>query len=225
MLADEDWLRSVGGEHHRAQQPELAIADHRHVFAAAQRAALEHAERRGERLDEHRDEIRDRVGHRDEVARGQAQVVGVGTVAADDAEHGAFRAVPRVATGTACTAAAARVDLADHALAAREPARAGVIDDPDELVPDGSGEPQVAPRELEVGVADARQRHPHPDLARRLGDRELAQRGAGPVDSKRAHGRDGTRPWPGMPAAGRSRDPDRHTRSRSTTEAASASRI
>src|SRR5262249_28294352 len=104
-----------------------------------------------------------------------------------DAEHGACRAVARIACRAARAVAAPCVDLADHARAHRDRAAARILDDTDELVADRAAKPGVAACDLEVRVADARQRHANQRLAARHRHRRLDEPGAVIADAQRAH--------------------------------------
>src|SRR5262249_45497235 len=82
-------------------------------------------------------------------------------------------AVARIAARAARALTAAGVDLADDALAARDGAAARIVDDADEFVADRAAKARVATHELEVGVADTRQRHAYERLAVRSWKRLL----------------------------------------------------
>src|SRR5205823_3259122 len=96
----------------------------------------------------------------------------------DDAKHRARRAVARITRDAARARPAARVDLADHALAVR---------DADELVPDRAAKPGVAALELEIGVADARQRDSHEHLTVRARLANVDERAPAIGDAQRSH--------------------------------------
>jgi hypothetical protein len=78
------------------------------------------------------------------------------------------------------------VDLAHDALAEQG---CGPLDDaPDELVAEHAAEAQVALHELEIGVADARERDAHERaLGVQLGARDVADAGADSVEDERTH--------------------------------------
>jgi hypothetical protein len=80
--------------------------------------------------------------------------LGVRTIAADYAEHGARGAMSRITGATEFALAAACVNFADHAPADEFAIRA-LFDDADKLVSDRAIETGIAARDLEIGVADA----------------------------------------------------------------------
>jgi hypothetical protein len=117
----------------------------------------------GERLGEDRAIVVDVVRHRDEAALRDREPFGERPRPSGDAEHGARGTMMPAAANAVLTCAAARVDVGDDPAA--DPGRVlGLLHLPDELVTRYATEAHVAPGELEIGVADARD----PDADERL---------------------------------------------------------
>ena len=86
-------MRPSVAQHLRHQQPEPAGADDRAAHAGLDAHLLQHAAGRGGRLDEHRRHVAEPVRQVVEVLGWQAQILGKGAIALQDAEHRAHVAM------------------------------------------------------------------------------------------------------------------------------------
>ena len=82
--------------------------------------ALENSTGRGEWFGKHRALVRNFVGHRQQIHYWKLQILGVRAIAPDDAEHGAFLTMTRIAGATKIATAATGVDLTNDTLARRQ---------------------------------------------------------------------------------------------------------
>ena len=106
----------------RDELAEPAVPHHQDALFAGDRDLLEDLAGGRERLDEDRLLVRDAVRDLVEVAQGQGQELGVGAVAAEDAEHRARRAMPAQPPDAPVADPAGEVDLPGDAPA--DPSRA-----------------------------------------------------------------------------------------------------
>src|SRR5277367_6228883 len=141
-------------ERQRYQCAEPSVAENYYRLIPRQMSLLEYFVRSRERLDEHRDVIGDRIGNRNQVDIGKAEIFREGAVATEYSEHRAIGTVPREAGGARRASAASGIDLANDAFSAKR----GVLrfdHAATELMPRHSTILHVAARDLEVGAADA----------------------------------------------------------------------
>jgi hypothetical protein len=106
---------TVGVQHLRNQQAQLAVAQHRDFRCAGKGHLVENLASGGERLDEYRALERDRIRQHVKVALGQSEELGMCARMAYDAEHCALRTVAAEAFAAPVAAAAGEIDLAHHA--------------------------------------------------------------------------------------------------------------
>jgi hypothetical protein len=146
----------------------LAISDDGDTIAGADELLLDDAEGGGEGLGESRVLARHRIGHHSQVGRGERQLLAVSAVFPEDAQDCAGWAVvaSAVSAAGACgadvAATACQVDLAHHALANQVLMPCGrLFTHADKLVAHDAGEAHVALHDLEVGITDASDEHPH----------------------------------------------------------------
>ena len=172
MMAAHDRRVLIGLQHHRDDRAETAVAKHGDSRVARDTGLLEDFAGGGDRLGKDRDLVGHRIGHREQIAIREAQVLGEASVAPENPEHGAIRAMTFHRGEAEVAAAASGVDLTDHAPSGQPRVRA--LDHlADELMPEHAAIRHVAAREFQVGAADPGHQHLDDTLAgTRLRDRD-----------------------------------------------------
>jgi hypothetical protein len=178
--------RAGGREHLRGEQAQLAVPEHDAIGAGLDAHLLEDLEGRGEGFGEDGELVGHARGHGVEIRDRHAHELGEGAVGAQDAHHVAAGTVSPQAGRAERAAAAREVDLAHDALA--DERRRALDDRSDELVSEHAAEAEVALHDLEIGVADPRQRDAHDrGLGVRLRERDVAYGSAVSVEHERTH--------------------------------------
>jgi len=141
----------------RAEQSEFAVADDGNLIVVVDSYSFEYAAGGGEWLSEDCMFVWDVVGNWQKIDCGELKKLSVCAIAAMDAEYGSCSAVSRITRATEFAFAAARIDLADNALAS-------VFNNTNKLVSDRPIETRVPARDLEIGITDPRQNDTHERL-------------------------------------------------------------
>jgi hypothetical protein len=145
------------GQHLRAQVPKAPVSEHDDPIVPADRELRWDLKGGGHRFREYRDVVRQVIRDDVEILLRNGNEICEGSVVIEDTQHAASGAVRRESAQARLAAPAAAVDLADNA-----PTLEGTgARDTNELVSEHPRKSHVPLHELEVRLADARQRHAH----------------------------------------------------------------
>ena len=163
MFADHGDFATAQGEHLGGELAHFAIAKDDYTGGGLEMHLFQHLKIGGEWFDENGFFVADVVGDEMEICDGEGQEVGECSVAVDDTEGGAIRAVGgHVALAIeAGGLMAGGVNVADDALAEQVlvlflgNVAVDCFDDADKFVAENAMEIHIAADDFEVGVADA----------------------------------------------------------------------
>jgi hypothetical protein len=133
MFADQREIASGTYQDAPDELSEFPVADHDNPVSRIDLDMFQNAACSGKRLCEYGLRIGNSVRYREQVLRGQAQVIRKGTVAIVDAQYSPARAVPGISLMAQVAVPATGVDLPDHP-ASDLPRLGRALDDADELM-------------------------------------------------------------------------------------------